>query len=97
MLDGTLRPLQNAFALKAIMKNPVMPNKNLAVAGDDEMSNVPLVIFRDQHQPMPAPVLPNVMDISYEQAAVKGAGDTLSMDDFVTDDFAIGPAYDFLI
>ena len=88
--------LQNAHALRVLTKSPVMPNKNLAVAGDDEMSNVPLVIFRDQHLKMPTPTIPDVMSIPYEKSVPKGSGATLSMEDFVTDDFQLGTPYDFL-
>ena len=87
----------NAFGLRSLLKTPHMPNPNLAIAGDDEMSDVPLLIFKDQHLAMPAPVMPNVYEMPYEKTAKKGAGDTLSMDNFVTDDFNLGAEYDFLI
>lgn len=81
------RNMINAQAFKSLTKGAVMPPAKLAVGGDDEMSNVPLIIFRDQHLPMPQPVTPNANYISYEKVAVNGAGDTLSLDNFVTDDF----------
>lgn len=90
------KKLQNAHALRALNKNAVMPNPNLAIGGDDEMSNIPLVIFRDQHLKMPTPTLPDVMSIPYEKSVAKGSGATLSMEDFVTDDFQLGTPYDFL-
>ena len=90
------RNIINAQGLNALLKNPVMPNPNLAIANDDEMSNVPLVIFRDQHLPMPGATMEAIYNMSYEKTAKKGAGDTLSMDDFVTDDFNLGAEYDFL-
>ena len=96
MFNG-YKKYHNAFALKALLKNPTMPNTNLAIANDDEMSNVPLVIFRDQHLPMPAPTMEKVINLSYEKTAEKGAGDTLSLENFVTDDFNLGAEYDFLI
>lgn len=86
----------NGHGLKALLKSPTMPNPNLAIADDDEMSNVPLVIFRDQHLPMPAPTMEAIYNMSYEKTAKKGANDTLSMQDFVTDDFQLGEEYDFL-
>lgn len=91
------RNIQNAHALHAISKAPTMPNENLAIGGDDEMSNIPLVIFRDQHQRMPSATLPEIMSLPYEKTAVKGAGDTLSMENFVTDDFQLGSAFDSII
>ena len=97
MLEGVCRNIFNAHGLKAITKQPVRPNRNLAIGGDDEMSNIPLVIFRDQHLPMPAPVVESIYNLPYEKTAIKGANDTLSMDNFVTDDFNLGAAYDFLV
>ena len=90
------RSMINAHGLAAMLKAPVMPNPNLAVANDDEMSNVPLVIFREQHLPMPGPTMEHIYNIPYEKTAAKGANDTLSMDDFVTDNFDLGAEYDFL-
>lgn len=90
------RNMINGQALKALCKCPVMPNPNLAVANDDEMSNVPLVIFRDQHLPMPAPTMEHIYNLSYEKTAKKGVNDTISLEDFVTDDFDLGAEYDFL-
>lgn len=90
------RNIFNAHGLKSLLKCPVMPAANLAIAGDDEMSDVPLVIFRDQHLPIPGPTMESVYNLPYEKTAKKGAGDTLSMNDFVTDDFQLGDEYDFL-
>lgn len=89
--------ITNAHALKSLLKVPVMPSPALAIAGDDEMSNVPLVIFRDQHLRMPGPTMESVYNLPYEKTAKKGANDTLDMTDFVTDDFQLGDEYDFLI
>ena len=88
------RNMMNLQALRALTKAPVMPPANLAVAGDDEMSNVPLIIFRDQHLPLPQPVTPNPNYIAYEKSVADGSGQTLSMDNFVTDDFQLGPVFD---
>lgn len=96
MLNG-YRNIFNAHALKAVMKQPERPNRNLAIGGDDEMSNVPLVIFRDQHLPMPSPVVESIYNLPYEKTALKGANDTLSMENFVTDDFDLGLPFDSLI
>lgn len=91
------RSMINRQGLNALLRTPaVMPNPAMAVGGDDEMSNVPLIIFRDQHLPMPAPTMEHIYNLSYEKTAKKGAGDTISMDDFVTDDFNLGAEYDFL-
>lgn len=89
--------ITNAFGLKALLKIPIMPNPNLAIADDDEMSNIPLLIFTKQNPRIAPPVMPNIMDLPYEKTAVKGANDTLDMTDFVTDDFQLGDVYDFII
>lgn len=94
MMEGYYKNLQNAFALKALTKQAVMPNPNLAIAGDDEMMNVPLLIFRDQHLRMPGPVTEDIISLPYEKTAVKGANDTLSIEDFQTTDFQLGPVTD---
>lgn len=87
----------NTIGLKSLIRPVERPLTRLAIGDDDERSNVPLVIFRDQHMPMPGPTVPNIMDFSYEQLAKNGAGDSLAMEDFVTDDFNLGEAYDFLM
>ena len=91
------RNIFNGHALRSLLKGPVMPNPNLAIADDDEMSNVPLLIFRDQHLPIPGPTVESIYNLPYEKTAKKGANDTLSMEDFVTDDFQLGAEYDFLV
>lgn len=96
MYDG-YRKIFNGHGLKALMKGAVMPNPNLAIGDDDEKSNVPLVIFRDQHLPMPSPTVESIYNLPYEKTAKKGANDTLSIKDFPTDDFQLGNEYDFLI
>ncbi len=90
------KSMLNAHALAALTKPPEMPNPAMAVGGDDEMENVPLRIFRDQHMPMPSPVMEHIYNLPYEKTAAKGANDTLSMENFETDDFNLGAEYDFL-
>ena len=92
------RSMINCQALKALTRNPTMPNPAMAVGGDDEMSNVPLVIFRDQHLPMPGPTMEHIYNLPSLNKSffLQGANDTLSMEDFVTDDFNLGAEYDFL-
>ena len=96
-MANNYRNMQNRHALKVLTKTPTMPDPALAVAGDDEMANIPLVIFRDQHLKMPGPITESLLKMPYEKTAVKGAGDTLSMADFETENFDLGAAYDFLI
>lgn len=94
MLEGYYRNVQNAFGAKALLKAPHMPNPNLAIAGDDEMMNIPLLIFRDQHLRMPTAVTEDVLTMPYEKTAIKGSGDTLSLEDFETQNFTLGPPTD---
>lgn len=90
MLEGYCRPIQNAHGLKALLKSPLFPNENLAVAGDDQMQNIPLLIFCDQHLPIPGPTMDKINTQSYEKLALDGRGDYVTIDNFVTDDFDIG-------
>lgn len=92
MMNGYKERILNGHGLKALIKSPEMPNTNLAIGGDDTMSSVPLLIFCDQHLPIPAPVLDNIKNMSYEQVAEKGKADIVTLDNFVTDDFQLGDA-----
>ena len=96
MLEGVSRKLYNAHGMKSLTKPVTDPPAHMSVGGDDEMSNVPLVIYRGQSLPQPAPVVDYIQNIPYEKTALKGAGDTLSLEDFVTDDFNLGAEYDSL-
>ena len=96
MYEGISRKLYNAHAMRALTKPVTDPPAHMAVGNDDEMSDVPLVIYRGQHLPNPTPVTEHIYNIPYEKTAAKGAGDTLSMANFVTDDFSLGEEYDSL-
>ena len=96
MFDG-YKNIQNAHGLHALLKAPTFPAVDLAIGGDDEMSDVPLIIFRDPRLPMPGPTVDSIQNMPYEALAKKGANDTLSLDDFTTDDFNLGDAYASLI
>ena len=89
MLDGYKERNLNIHGLKALLKNPIMPDMNLGIGDDDTRVSIPLLIFCDQHLPIPGVVM-DTANSSYEKEAVKGAGDTLSIDNFVTDDFSLG-------
>lgn len=87
------RNMCNAQGARALLKSPVMPNPNLAVADDDYKADVPVLIFTQQHQPAQRPVTVNPYTLPYEKTAVKGAGDSLSEADFVTNNFDIGAPF----
>lgn len=96
MLENVQRKLYNAHGLKALSKPVSDPPAKLAIGGDDEMSNVPLIIYRGQHLPTPAPVVEHIYNLPYEKTAKKGAGDTLSMENFETNAFDLGSEFDSL-
>lgn len=87
----------NVHALSALPRIPVMPSPALAVGEDEMRASIPLLIHRDAQAKIPAPIMPDVMHIPYEQAVAKGSGDTLSMANFETENFDLGDAYDFII
>lgn len=96
MFERITRQRFNAHGLKSLLKPVEKPNENLAIGGDDEMSDVPVVIYRGACLPQPTPLVEHIYNLPYEKTAKKGAGDTLSMEDFVTNDFDLGPEYDSL-
>lgn len=90
MMDGYKNGVLNGHALKALLKPAIMPPAALAISGDDQMQNIPLLIFCDQHLPMPQPTMDKTQNMSYEKLALNGKGDYITIDNFVTDDFDIG-------
>ena len=94
MLEAMTRARYNAHGLKALTKAVIDPPKHMAVGGDDEMSNVPLVIYRGQSLPAPTPVVEHLYNLPYEKTAKKGANDTLDMNHFETNSFDLGAEYE---
>lgn len=94
MLETLTRARYNAHGLKALTKAVIDPPKHMAVGGDDEMSDVPLVIYRGQSLPRPTPIVEHIYNMPYEKTALKGANDTLNMSDFETNAFDLGPEFD---
>ena len=94
MLETLTRARYNAHGLKALTKAVVDPPAHMAVGGDDEMSDVPLVIYRGQSLPSPAPVVEHIYNMPYEKTAKKGANDTLTMANFETNAFDLGNEFD---
>ena len=94
MYEALTRARYNAHGLKALAKAVIDPPKHMAVGGDDEMSNVPLVIYRGQSLPSPAPVVEHIYNLPYEKTAKKGANDTLTIEDFETSSFDLGYEYE---
>lgn len=90
MLEAISRARYNAHGLKALTKAVIDPPAHMAVGGDDEMSDVPLVIYRGQKLPSPTPITEHIYNLPYEKTARKGAGDTLTIEDFETNAFDLG-------
>ncbi len=94
MLNGYKNSILNGHGLKALVKSPTLPNENLGVGDDDNKANIPLLIFCDQHLPIPGPVVDTLDNMAYEKVAAKGKADFVTIDNFVTDNFDLGNAID---
>ena len=96
MMEGYKNNILNNHALKSLIKAPTRPAEKLAIGGDDQMQNIPLMIFADQHLPMPGPTMDKTQNQSYEKLALNGKGDYVTIDNFETNDFDIGrPLVDY--
>lgn len=84
------RQLINLQGFKVLTKFPEKPAENLAVADSEVLHDIPLLIFTKQQLPYKNPVVDYSVSTPYEKTALKGANDTLSLDNFVTDDFSLG-------
>lgn len=90
------RNMQNSLALKSLLKAPEIPAENLAIGEDEYHADVPLLIFTEQHLPAQRPMVVSPYSLPYEKTAAKGAGDTLSMEDFPTTNFDLGNPFESL-
>lgn len=93
MFNGYKNILNNQ-GLKSLIKSPVLPPVKLSIGDDDERADIPLLIFTEQGSMPKTAKLPRMNELSYEKVAEKGVNDSLSTDNFVTDDFDIGRPYD---
>lgn len=93
MMENAYRGIVNALGRKSLLKTPVNPAKALGVGDDEFRSNVPLLIFTEQHLPAQRPVVVSPYSLPYEKTAVKGAGDAVSIEQFETADFSIGEPF----
>ena len=85
-----MKSIINGHALNSLLKPVNMPAKNLGVADDECLTSIPLLIFTEQHLPMPTPVIQPLNYSSYEKAQRPGAGNVLSLEDFETENFNLG-------
>ena len=71
----------------------VNPSPTLAVGEDETHTNIPLLLFTEQHLPTVKPeVLPD-SKLSFEDVQLDGTGASLALEDFETQNFNIGNPY----
>lgn len=88
-----MKSLLNMHALNSLLCAPERPAQSLGIADDERLDSVPLLIFTDQHLPMPEPeILPN-SQLSYEKIQLKGTNNSLDLSDFETQAFSVGGSY----
>ena len=85
-----MKELVNLHALKSLIKPIETPDESLAVGDVEKHSDIPLLIFTEQHLPQPMPEMVSERMLSYEDVQLDGTGATLSLADFETDNFYIG-------
>lgn len=88
-----MKQMLNAHALKSVIKPIDYPDESLCVGTDERLSDIPILIFTEQHL---APVMPEIekpKNRSYEDVQLDGTGGSLSLEDFPTDNFYIGNPY----
>jgi len=91
MLEEYTRQARNAQGLKVLSYPAIMPPVNLCVGlGDEEMSSIPLMIFRQQGTVPNVPVFPEDTMTDFYDSTIKGNGVVVGIQNFVTDDFGAG-------
>ena len=88
-----MKNILNIHALKALLKPVDTPNVNLGVSEDEKHSSIPLLLFTEQHLPVPSPEMQPLNQISFEKAQKPGSGVVLSLEDFETENFTMGTPY----
>ena len=88
-----MKNILNGHALKSLLKNVDNPSISLAVGSDEEHKNIPILIFTEQHLPIPIPEIEPIRNKSYEEVRLDGTGVSLALDDFDTQNFSIGSPY----
>ena len=80
-------------AYQVLTKFPTIPEKKLAIGESEVLHSVPLQIYSKAQLPRPQAVVDYSISQPYEKTALKGSGDTLTLKNFVTDDFQLGQPY----
>lgn len=88
-----MKEMLNMHALKSLLQTPTMPDASLSIGEDEKKTDIPLLIFTEQHLPTPTPVIVSERMQSYEDVQLDGTGASLSLDYFSTDNFNIGKPY----
>ena len=91
----TMKTILNGHALRSLLKPVEKPNVNLGVSNDENHKSIPLLIFNEQHLPIPKPEIQPLNQIPYESIQKCGSGNILSIEDFETQTFDIGHPYGF--
>lgn len=85
-----MKILINAHALKSLINPIETPDISLAVGEDENHTDIPVLIFTEQHLPVAMPEVVPISHKSYEEVQRDGTGSSLALDDFETQNFNIG-------
>lgn len=88
-----MKSLLNIHAFNSLVSPVERPNVNLGVGKDENHKSIPLLIFTEQHLPMPKPEVIPTNKLSYEKVQIKGANNSLDLSDFETQAFSVGGAF----
>ena len=88
-----MKSILNMHALNSLLCPVEIPSETLAIADDERRDSVPLLIFTEQHLPMPKPEIIPTSQLSYEKVQIKGANNSLDLSDFETQAFSVGSAF----
>ena len=88
-----MKSLLNMHALNSVTCPIELPAQSLCIGNDERLDSVPLLIFTDQHLPMPAPEVLPKSQLSYEKIQLKGTNNSLDLSDFETQAFSVGGSY----
>ena len=88
-----MRQIMCGHALKSLICPVDIPQVTLAIADDENHTDIPLLIFTEQHLPTVKPEVLRPSDYSYEEIQPDGVNACLTMDSFDTSNFSIGYPY----
>ena len=83
----------NRHAFRALDLPPIYPRECMAVGDDETHDDIPILIFREQHQPLSTPELTGAEWEKFEDDLATGSGIALSIEDFDTTNFNVGSPY----